>query len=35
MDRKTILVFVFALFACITSSAQNMKVNYENNMDYK
>lgn len=33
MDRKTILVFVFALFACITSSAQIMKVNYENNMD--
>jgi hypothetical protein len=33
MDRKAISILVFVMLACITSSAQNMKVNYENNMD--
>ena len=33
MNRKAIPVLVFALIVCITSSAQKLKVNYENNMD--
>lgn len=33
MDRKAISILVFVMLACITSSAQIMKVNYENNMD--
>ena len=33
MNRKAIPVLVLALIVCITSSAQKLKVNYENNMD--
>jgi hypothetical protein len=33
MDRKAISILVFVMLACITSSSQNLKVNYMNNMD--